>query len=280
MNIANMWRYQGFKMVGLGIIKEDVPRPVWPEKNARTFRRCAVWHLEIPGPNLCLNESSVWEPKQYTKDCNPLIWTSFGGPGGVRLPHLTGMHVYFHDWNTVSTNGNFRLFHCWGGPYIVGIAFSYDGKPPERGPGTTELGRYRERPADHTDPWRIPDAEARRIETWEQSMPINGPGGERITGITLHDTDPMVGLEVSVGVWYRAWSDILIRLLQVSTNRNNTYVFGARRTRSTNVKELVGVTHRPGTTITGFYSHQVGQVSSQESPSETNVSMDADHGLR
>lgn len=256
-------------MVSAGIVKEDAPRRVYPEKDARTFRRCAIWHPEVPGPNLHLNESSVWQPEQYTKDCNPLIWTSFGGPGGVRLPHLTGLHVYFHDWNTVSTNTDYRLFHYWGGPYIVGIAFSYDGKPPERGPGTTELGRYRDHPADHTDPWRIPDAEARRIETWEQTMPIDGPGGERITSITLHDTDPMIGLEVSV-VWYRTGGDVLTRL-QVATNRNRTYVFGARRARFTDIKRLVSVDHRPGTTITGFYSHQVGQVSPQEVPSQTNI---------
>lgn len=40
---------------------------------------------------------------------------------------------------------NYGFFHRWGGPYIVGIAFSYDGQPPERGPGTPEIGRYREK---------------------------------------------------------------------------------------------------------------------------------------
>jgi hypothetical protein len=62
-----------------------------------------------------------------------------------RLRHFTGSHVYFHVWNTVSTNSDYRHFHCWGGPYIVGIAFSYDGQLPERGSGTPELRRYREK---------------------------------------------------------------------------------------------------------------------------------------
>lgn len=98
---------------------------------------------------MCLHEQSFFQAETYTATYWPLLWTKFGGLGGRYLCHLTGIVVH--------SNGA-----------ITGMYFQYDTDdvPSDcRGMGRHSCSQSGcDRPMNFT---------------------IDGPGGERITGIEV-----------------------------------------------------------------------------------------------
>lgn len=115
-----------------------------------SLQSAALWYQGIPEPHLCLNDHAYLLPEAHTTATYwPFFWAKFGGPGGVYLRHLTGI--------TVHSNIT-----------ITEIRFQYD--IDDIPSNCRRLGRHSclvsgcYRPMNFT---------------------IDGPGGERITGIEL-----------------------------------------------------------------------------------------------
>ena len=53
------------------------------------LRRSAIWYPDVPPPTVSLNEEFYIPLESYKWGYRPLFWSSFGGPGGIYLPHLT-----------------------------------------------------------------------------------------------------------------------------------------------------------------------------------------------
>lgn len=114
-----------------------------------SLRAAGLWYPDIPDPDVCLNEQSYLQPETEIAAFSPIFWSNFGGPGGMYLRHLTGMKVH--------SNGS-----------IMGIQFQHDidGIPPE----ARSLGRH---------------LCSQCICGRPMEFSIDGPGGERITGIEI-----------------------------------------------------------------------------------------------
>ncbi|KAI1879457.1 hypothetical protein JX265_002411 [Neoarthrinium moseri] len=124
----------GFKIVSLSIASDISHSHGVALKAPKTLRDSGIWYPDLPSSQLCLNEDFYIQREYHVSGFRPLIWTLFGGPGGIYLPNLTGIAVHM-------------------GGSIPGIDFRY-------APGC-----------------RIP---------WEFS--IDGPGGERISGVEVYLT--------------------------------------------------------------------------------------------
>ncbi|KAF6817714.1 F-box domain-containing protein, partial [Colletotrichum plurivorum] len=93
---------QGLQCTVRGSNTDDHPWLGSTERSPKTLRLDVdkrVTELEVgfdpdvPGPSLCLNEDSFPPRDHYLGGYNPLLWTSFGGPGGAYLRHFTGLSV-------------------------------------------------------------------------------------------------------------------------------------------------------------------------------------------
>lgn len=94
------------------------------QPNCQTYslRDAGVWFPQIPGRNLCLNEKEFPQRDSHMIGYRPLIWTLFGGPGGIYLQHLVAISVHLDT-------------------QIPGIEFHYDDPTiPEE---NSTLGRHK-----------------------------------------------------------------------------------------------------------------------------------------
>jgi hypothetical protein len=112
-----------------------------------SLRNTALWYPSVPGPNIRLNEASFTNPRSYTEGFEPLAWVRFGGPSGDYLNHLTRI-----NFGRLQNRLNFIAFH-----YDIAI----DGEEEKR----YQLGRG--------------------LVTSAQDFLIDGPYGERITGVEV-----------------------------------------------------------------------------------------------
>ncbi|KAH8647717.1 hypothetical protein BX600DRAFT_475765 [Xylariales sp. PMI_506] len=143
--------FDGFKMVSLAIRSNSNALAQNVETravdNQASLRTSGLWYPSIPPPDLQLNEH-LFVPSDYFLDgYKPLLWTHFGGPGGIYLKYLI------------------RISVVWGGD-IRRIEFVYsEGSPIE----SQVLGRYK------------PHEYAKTAD-----FAIDGPGGELIDIIEVN----------------------------------------------------------------------------------------------
>ncbi len=121
-----------------------MPLSLFPEKD--TLRSLGLWYPNIPGPTLSLNESSFWPRSNHLHGYQPLVWTTFGGPGGKYLNHLIRI--------SVTLGGGLR-----------GIDFTYN----------TDV------PVEYRSLGHCPPKEDAKVVDFA----IDGPGGEIINAIEL-----------------------------------------------------------------------------------------------
>ncbi|KAI0913366.1 hypothetical protein F4823DRAFT_65340 [Ustulina deusta] len=133
--------FDGFKMVRLAT---TMPLSLFPEKD--TLRSLGLWYPNIPGPTLSLNESSFWPRSNHLHGYQPLVWTTFGGPGGKYLNHLIRI--------SVTLGGGLR-----------GIDFTYN----------TDV------PVEYRSLGHCPPKEDAKVVDFA----IDGPGGEIINAVEL-----------------------------------------------------------------------------------------------
>lgn len=116
--------------------------------------RCdAHWFPDIPDPTLDLNESIFPQADLHLETYSPLFWTSFGGPRGIHLSHLTAIIV------TIA------------GGSVLEIDFEYDYHPKDS-PKVDKLGRHGYTQQQYCE-----------LETLR--FPINGIQGERIDRVLV-----------------------------------------------------------------------------------------------
>ncbi|KAH6856879.1 hypothetical protein B0I37DRAFT_389954 [Chaetomium sp. MPI-CAGE-AT-0009] len=136
-------------MVSLAICV-DSPPDGGPEHETN-LRNSALWHPDVPGPALQLNEESFFPLRaRFVSELSykPLFWCHFGGPGGKYLPHLTRV-------SATSGDGTRR------------IRFFFDLKVP----------------TEHRALGRLADLRVREGQNVE--FPVDGPGGERIVAVEM-----------------------------------------------------------------------------------------------
>jgi hypothetical protein len=131
-------------MICLGIC-QPTPTPEMQREITR-LGHSAVWYPDLPSLTLCLNEDAFLPRNHYVDAYKPLFWTSFGGPGGIFLQHLTKISVI-----------------CRGG--IRRIEFFYNTEIPSK---FCVLGKLN------------PDEYAKKID-----FVIDGPGGEIISVVEV-----------------------------------------------------------------------------------------------
>ncbi|KAL2794759.1 hypothetical protein BJX66DRAFT_189107 [Aspergillus keveii] len=85
--------FDGYKMIYLSAWGRRAPAPEGL-KQLDLIRNRLLWCPELPGPDMNLNETSVFgKLESSAKKFHPAMWTSFGGPGGANLRFLTSVTV-------------------------------------------------------------------------------------------------------------------------------------------------------------------------------------------
>ncbi|KAK1478299.1 oxidoreductase, partial [Colletotrichum tamarilloi] len=84
--------FDGCKIVSLAIFPHSSSIARLAQDDNR-LRNMGMWYPEVPGPDLCLNETSFAPREHYLDGFKPLFWTSFGGPGGAHLRTLNNIRV-------------------------------------------------------------------------------------------------------------------------------------------------------------------------------------------
>lgn len=137
---------QGFKMVSIAVAPRPTASSLDPSPKAN-IRHAGVWYPTLPPPTLDLHDTFFPAALTSTRGLHPLFWTSFGGPGGIYLRHLTKITI------------------CWEG--LSRIEFSFD--PAADVPNESRVfGRIRDRE------W------TKKIE-----LEIDGSGGEVVDRIEV-----------------------------------------------------------------------------------------------
>ena len=121
----------------------NIPPPE-PLQNGDKLRNSAVWHPDVPGQNLCLNEDSFLPLDHFNTGYKPLFWSHFGGPGGKYLGHLiristscsNGIHHlrFFFNAEVLTEHQFFGCPHAEYDPTpsLKEVFFSIDGPGGER----------------------------------------------------------------------------------------------------------------------------------------------------
>lgn len=126
------------------------------------LRNLAVWYPSAPPPTVNLNATTFPHASSHFKTYDPLFCFSFAGPDGSCLETLLRVEAW-----------------CTQG--IHHLVFRYAGNGSPQGAGSEELGH------------RDSEARHRPGRTWSNFI-INGPAGERITGVDVYelqdDEDP------------------------------------------------------------------------------------------
>ncbi|KAK2787284.1 hypothetical protein FQN52_003424 [Onygenales sp. PD_12] len=178
------------------------------------LRTTAIWYPDIPPENLYLHESTFPGKDVPQSEYHPLVHVMFGGPQGSYLKYLT------------------RISATISGKTIVGLSFEYDseGAPVKR----------------------LPETVHERFS--KISFPIDGPGGEILTGI-----------QVTGDYWMdRSGPDSGnnggIELIKIATNRARTFTFRPNAIGEIKMppgpqvpKKIPRIEITPNTTITGIY---------------------------
>ncbi|KAF7561546.1 hypothetical protein G7046_g2595 [Stylonectria norvegica] len=209
--------FDGFKLVTLSIATQLLPQATKEQFENRPLRDVALWHPEIPGPALHLNEQGFTKRIECSTRFKVLSWFLFGGPGGARLPKLTGISITWPD-------------------RMQSIEFLYD----------SDEGSRKERVLGRSPEFCL------GFETTEFS--IDGPGGERIDRVDLYlqyvppHKGPLVfgsrGVYVEEGV---------LRGLQITTNWGRSCEFGTTQSSPRCALKVTPMEIAAGTTMTGFY---------------------------
>lgn len=157
----------------------------------------------------------------------PIFWTQFGGPGGCRLRHLTGIGVLLHRYDGIAQ-----------------VEFYFDDGPGFEG---TQLVLGRCRPADGANLMRFA---------------INGPAGERIREVDVLHRVPKASGAASDDAEPQRPEFVTFK---ISTNWGRSCLFKPPARRSTyqypyqHADDEIRMQHvpiEPGTSITGFYADQ------------------------
>jgi hypothetical protein len=125
-----------------------------------TLKRSAIWYPDIPPPAVCVNDDFFLPIEAYTRGYRPLFQARFGGPGGMYLRNLTMLTVSF-----------------WEG--LRRLDFSFDREVP------AECGSF----------GRREDPKYARVE-----FSIDGPGGEVIDSVEIHQQYPDGGVYAPVWI--------------------------------------------------------------------------------
>lgn len=136
-------------MVSLAVSSCRLPH-MEPSVGEDILRGRGLWYPDIPHPSLCLNSDSFLPLKFYTDGYKPLVWTSFGGSGGIYLQHLTQVSV-------VCDSSMRRIEFSYGQDALISHC---------------TLGRH------------IPSTYAKVI-----NFPVDGPGGETINKVVVYPVD-------------------------------------------------------------------------------------------
>ena len=86
---------KGFKIIGLAVDAQN--REAVLALEASNLLGQAAWYPNIPSGRTGLNVSWLWCPQLSDISFRPLSWVDFGGPGGERLPSITGLSVQCSD---------------------------------------------------------------------------------------------------------------------------------------------------------------------------------------
>lgn len=138
---------QGFKMVSLAVPSNLSPLfPSDPRGEHLPLRTTGLWYPDLPPPSHHLHDGTFAGRQISLQEYRPLVHIMFGGPKGHMLQYLTRISV------TVSKSA------------IVGIDFFYSDDAPVKC-------------------LQACPATARGDYTTKIPFPIDGPDGERLTGI-------------------------------------------------------------------------------------------------
>ncbi|KAF7158371.1 hypothetical protein CNMCM6106_004947 [Aspergillus hiratsukae] len=139
--------FDGFKMVSLAVPSNLSPLfPSDPRREHLPLRTTGLWYPDLPPPSHHLHDGAFEGRRIPLQEYRPLVHTMFGGPKGHMLQYLTRMSVTVSKWA------------------IVGIEFFYSDDAPVKC-----LQAF--------------PATATRDNTTKIPFPIDGPAGERLTGI-------------------------------------------------------------------------------------------------
>jgi len=126
---------QGFKVVSFGVS----PSIQASKPQSHSLRKIALWYPSLPGPELCLNETSFAGGPPSSTAYLPLLWINFGGPGGCRLQHVSGVSVdvakglyglefHYDDLNHKLIEPNIqKLGRCKNANALKQVHFDIDG---------------------------------------------------------------------------------------------------------------------------------------------------------
>ncbi|RHZ49303.1 uncharacterized protein CDV56_105540 [Aspergillus thermomutatus] len=224
--------FDGFKMVSLAVPSTLNPLfPSDPRGEHLPLRTTGLWYPDLPPPSLHLHDGTFPGGQIPLQEYRPLVHIMFGGPRGHMLQYLTRISV------TVSKTA------------IVGIDFFYSDDAPVKclqACPATATGDY----------------------TTKIPFPVDGPAGERLTGLQA-DMD----FFASAPGCSNPYNYGAITSLKVTTNFK-TVPFTFQPSAILQLKLPVGPCIRqrsrkteivPGTTLTGIYFMHVGSQSLEES---------------
>ncbi|KAH6621152.1 hypothetical protein B0J18DRAFT_457717 [Chaetomium sp. MPI-SDFR-AT-0129] len=204
--------FDAYKIVSLTVHTQS-PDPC--QQHQRDLRESAIWYPTIPPRQLYLNEESFPSSDWYKVGYKPLFWCHFGGPGGKYLPHLTGLAFV-------------------AGVGINRIRFSFDVGEEDVPLAHRSFGRLK--------------GNKEYDSTIECS--IDGPGGERIEGITTIHRYQKYGAFDEQGYMIEC---------NIYTNRGRSCCIYQDRGAGpalADIKETKSTFGSPGVTITGLYAAQ------------------------
>jgi hypothetical protein len=80
-------------MVGIAVAEPDLPPVPIPGESVLSLRNTGLWYPAVPHPGACLNDEYFTGESPLATGYQPLIWTQFGGPGGIYLRSLLEISV-------------------------------------------------------------------------------------------------------------------------------------------------------------------------------------------
>ncbi|KAK2593562.1 hypothetical protein QQS21_008737 [Conoideocrella luteorostrata] len=83
--------FDGCKLLSLATL--SLAKGELQSQEQQDIQASAFWYPEIPGSALYMNSSPVLYIPRLLESYEPIFWSHFGGPAGIRLRHLTGIGV-------------------------------------------------------------------------------------------------------------------------------------------------------------------------------------------
>lgn len=146
-------------MVAIEVSEGDSKRGCGRDPDERSLVESGKWYPDVPHESIHVHEENLaaFEPL-YQDESVSLLWTHFGGQGGMHLPHLVKLYAMF------DSDG-----------ILCGIDFAYDYSIPPT--DVRPIGCHVDESGNPVLAHEFDDVEIVREFT------IDGPGGERIISV-------------------------------------------------------------------------------------------------